>query len=151
MNDAGDDNIKTMQKGQLYQSSYEIKKGMTAPPKRYTSGSMVIAMENAGQLIEDDELREQIKSNGIGTSATRAEIISKLIKLNYINLNDAKQILTPTNLGNMVYEVVNMEVPELLSPEITAKWEKQLAEISNGNKDKKVFEQEFNQFVRVIR
>lgn len=148
MNDAGDDNIKTMQKGQLYQSSYEIKKGMTAPPKRYTSGSMIIAMENAGQLIEDDELREQIKSNGIGTSATRAEIISKLIKLNYINLNDAKQILTPTNLGNMVYEVVNMEVPELLSPEITAKWEKQLAEISNGNKDKKVFEQEFNQFVR---
>lgn len=116
---AGDDNIRTIQKGSAYKISYEIRKGMTAPPKRYTSGSMIIAMENAGQLIEDDELREQIKSNGIGTSATRAEIISKLIKLNYVNLNDAKQILTPTNLGNMVYEVVNMEIPDLLSPEVT--------------------------------
>lgn len=144
------DSIKSIQTGKSYNIHYETKKGMTAPPKRYTSGSMVIAMENAGQLIEDDELREQIKSNGIGTSATRAEIINKLIKLHYIDLNDAKQILTPTNLGNMIYEVVDMEIPELLSPEITAKWEKQLTEISNGIKDKAEFEQEFNIFVLEI-
>lgn len=143
-----DENIKSIQPGKKYKATYEIKKGMTVPPRRYTSGSMVIAMENAGQLIEDDELREQIKANGIGTSATRADIIKKLVKLNYVDLNDAKQILTPTNLGNMIYEVIDMEIPDLLSPEITAKWERKLAEIAEGNTDKKEFEKEFEQFVR---
>lgn len=149
-NIGSNDNIKSIQMGKSYKVSYETKKGMTEPPKRYTSGSIIIAMENAGQLIEDDELREQIKSNGIGTSATRADIINKLIKLHYINLNEEKQILTPTSIGNMIYEVVNMEIPELLSPEITAKWEKQLTEISNGLKNKIEFEREFNSFVREI-
>ena len=143
-------NVKSIRTGNTYKVSYETKKGMTAPPKHYTSGSMILAMENAGQLIEDDDLREQIRSNGIGTSATRAEIIDKLIKLKYINLNEAKQILTPTNFGEMLYEVLDMEIPELLSPEITAKWEKQLSEISDGLKSKKEFEDEFYDFIRGI-
>ncbi len=98
---------------------YNIKFGKTSPPKRYTSGSMVLAMENAGQLIEDEELREQIKGSGIGTSATRAEIIQKLVRIGYLNLNKKTQILTPESLGEMVFEVVYMTVPALLNPKMT--------------------------------
>ena len=105
---------------------YSVKEGKTSPPKRYTSGSMVLAMENAGQLIEEEELREQIKGSGIGTSATRAEIIKKLVRIHYLNLNKRTQVLTPENLGEMVYEVVNMTVPALLNPKMTASWEKGL-------------------------
>lgn len=114
---------------------YEIKQGKTSPPKRYTSGSMVLAMENAGQLIEEEELREQIKGSGIGTSATRAEIIQKLVRIGYLNLNRKTQILTPENLGEMVFEVVNMTVPALLNPKMTASWEKGLEGISDGSVD----------------
>lgn len=137
-----------LSKGMSYQVSYSTKKGTTAAPKRYTSGSMILAMENAGKLIEDDELREQIKSSGIGTSATRAEIIDKLIRLNYIELNQAKQILTPSNLGEMVYEVVSFVIPDLFSPEITAKWERNLEQIANGTIRKESFEKEFLDYVR---
>ena len=135
-----------LQKGSSYEISYEIKKGETSPPKRYTSGSMVLAMENAGTLIEDDELREQIKSSGIGTSATRADIIEKLIKLQYIN--ESKQILTPSAFGEMIYEVVNKEIPELLSPEITAEWEKGLSDIAYGKKSKQEYQESFYEFIR---
>ena len=107
-------------------SGLVIREGKTAPPKRYTSGSMVLAMENAGQLIEDEELRAQIKGSGIGTSATRAEIIKKLVRIGYLNLNSKTQILTPENLGEMVFEVVSLTVPALLNPKMTASWEKGL-------------------------
>ena len=112
-------------KGQeLPVNGYSLKEGSTKPPKRYTSGSMVLAMENAGQLIEDEELRAQIKGSGIGTSATRAEIIKKLVRIGYLHLNKKSQILSPEVLGEMVYEVVNMTVPALLNPKMTASWEK---------------------------
>ena len=114
-------------KGQeLPVNGYSLKEGSTKPPKRYASGSMVLAMENAGQLIEDEELRAQIKGSGIGTSATRAEIIKKLVRIGYLHLNKKSQILSPEVLGEMVYEVVNMTVPALLNPKMTASWEKDL-------------------------
>ena len=116
-------------------NGYGIRYGKTSPPKRYTSGSMVLAMENAGQLIEDEELREQIKGSGIGTSATRAEIIKKLIRIGYLNLNKKTQVLTPENLGEMIFEVVNLTVPALLNPKMSASWEKGLEGITQGTVD----------------
>ena len=127
---------------------YEIKYGKTSPPKRYTSGSMILAMENAGQLIEDEELREQIKGSGIGTSATRAEIIKKLVRIHYLNLNKKTQILTPENLGEMVYEVVNMTVPALLNPKMSASWEKGLEGITNGSVDFWDYREKLEDFIR---
>lgn len=125
-----------------------IKEGKTSPPKRYTSGSMVLAMENAGQLIEDEELRAQIKGSGIGTSATRAEIIKKLIRIGYLNLNKKTQVLTPENLGEMVYEVVNMTVPQLLNPKMTASWEKGLDGITQGTVDVADYRSKLEDFIR---
>lgn len=125
-----------------------IKEGKTSPPKRYTSGSMVLAMENAGQLIEDEELRAQIKGSGIGTSATRAEIIKKLIRIGYLNLNKKTQVLTPENLGEMVYEVVNMTVPQLLNPKMTASWEKGLDGITKGTVDVTDYRSKLEDFIR---
>ena len=110
----------------------EIKEGKTNPPKRYTSGNLILAMENAGNLIEDEELREQIKKSGIGTSATRGEIIEKLVRIKYLNQNNKTQIITPEKLGEMIYEVVKLSVPSLLNPEMTASWEKGLEGIVNG-------------------
>ena len=126
---------------------YRIKEGKTSPPKRYTSGSMVLAMENAGQLIEDEELREQIKGSGIGTSATRAEIIRKLVRIGYLNLNKKTQVLTPENLGEMVYEVVNMTVPALLNPKMTASWEKGLDGITNGTVEFSDYRKKLEDFI----
>ena len=111
----------------------EIKEGKTSPPKRYTSGNLILAMENAGNLIEDEELREQIKKSGIGTSATRGEIIDKLVRIKYLNQNNKTQIISPEKLGEMIYEVVNLSVPSLLNPEMTASWEKGLEGIVNGS------------------
>ena len=111
---------------------YFIKEGETAPPKRYSSGSMILAMENAGSLIEDEELREQIRGSGIGTSATRAEILKKLFNIHYLDLNKKTQIITPTQLGEMVYDVVNTSVRSLLNPDLTASWEKGLTYVSEG-------------------
>ncbi len=111
---------------------FELKEGKTNPPKRYTSGSMVLAMENAGQLIEEEELREQIKGSGIGTSATRAEIIKKLVRIGYLNLNKKTQVLSPEALGEMIFEVVSLTVPALLNPKMTASWEKGLDGITRG-------------------
>ncbi|MBE5868433.1 MAG: DNA topoisomerase III [Lachnospiraceae bacterium] len=126
----------------------QIREGKTSPPKRYTSGSMVLAMENAGQLIEDEELRAQIKGSGIGTSATRAEIIKKLVRIGYLNLNKKTQILTPENLGEMVYEVVNMTVPQLLNPKMTASWEKGLDGITKGTVDMGDYRAKLEDFIR---
>lgn len=109
-----------------------IKEGETAPPKRYNSGSMILAMENAGQLIEDEELRAQIKGSGIGTSATRAEILKKLVNNKYLALNKKTQMITPTLLGEMIYDVVNASIRSLLNPELTASWEKGLNYVAEG-------------------
>lgn len=111
----------------------EIKEGETSPPKRYNSGSMILAMENAGQLIEDEDLRSQIKGSGIGTSATRAEILSKLVKIKYLRLNKKTQVITPELLGEMVYDVVNGSIRSLLNPELTASWELGLTQVADGS------------------
>ena len=132
----------------IFVEGFEIKFGKTSPPKRYTSGSMGLAMENAGQLIEDEELREQIKGSGIGTSATRAEIIKKLVRIHYLNLNAKTQILTPENLGEMVYEVVVMTVPELLNPQMTASWEKGLDGITKGTVDFLEYRTKLENYIR---
>ena len=126
----------------------DIKEGKTSPPKRYTSGSMVLAMENAGQLIEDEELRAQIKGSGIGTSATRAEIIKKLVRVGYLNLNRKSQVLTPTMLGEMIFETVSMTVPELLNPKMTASWEKGLDGITRGTVDVGEYRAKLEDFIR---
>ena len=126
----------------------DIKEGKTSPPKRYTSGSMVLAMENAGQLIEDEELRAQIKGSGIGTSATRAEIIKKLVRVGYLNLNRKSQVLMPTMLGEMIFETVSMTVPELLNPKMTASWEKGLDGITRGTVDMGEYRAKLEDFIR---
>lgn len=112
--------------------SYEIKEGETSPPKRYTSGSIILTMENAGQFIEDDELRAQIKGSGIGTSATRAEILKKLVKNEYLAQNNKTQVLTPTLMGEMIYDVVDNSIKALLDPSLTASWEKGLTMVAEG-------------------
>lgn len=112
--------------------SYAIKEGETSPPKRYNSGSMILAMENAGQLIEDEELRAQIKGSGIGTSATRAEILKKLVNNKYLSLNKKTQIITPTLQGELIYDTVSASIKSLLNPELTASWEKGLNYVADG-------------------
>lgn len=125
--------LKKLKKGQAVSvTDFEIKESETTPPKRYNSGSIILAMESAGKLIEDDELREQIKGSGIGTSATRSGILNKLQKIDYISLNNKTQILTPTVLGESIYDVVKASIPSLLRPELTASWEKGLGMIANG-------------------
>lgn len=126
--------LEKLKKGDTLEiDRFEIREGKTSPPKRYNSGSMILAMENAGQLIEDEELREQIRSSGIGTSATRAEILKKLEKNQYISLNRKTQILTPTLLGEMIYDVVRCSISALLSPAFTASWEKGLNYVVEGS------------------
>lgn len=125
--------LKKVKKGDiLYVEEFSIKEGETSPPKRYNSGSIILAMENAGQLIEDEELRAQIKGSGIGTSATRAEILKKLNTIGYIATNPKTQIITPTMLGEIVYDVVDNSIKQLLNPELTASWEKGLTYVANG-------------------
>ncbi len=126
--------LMSLKKGMLLPvSGYEIKEGETSPPKRYTSGSMILAMENAGQLIEDEELRAQIKGSGIGTSATRAEILKKLVNIKYLSLNKKTQVITPTQMGEMIHDVVFCSIRALLNPELTASWEKGLTYVAEGS------------------
>ena len=126
--------IQSLKKGMtLPVQKMEIKEGKTSPPKRYNSGSLILAMENAGQLIEDEELRAQIKGSGIGTSATRGEILKKLFNNKYLALNKKTQIVTPTMLGEMIYDVVDHSVRSLLNPELTASWEKGLTYVADGD------------------
>ncbi len=124
-----------------------IKEGETSPPKRYNSGSMILAMENAGQLIEDEELRAQIKGSGIGTSATRAEILKKLMTIKYLALNKKTQIITPTQLGEMVYDVVDSSIRSLLNPELTASWEKGLTYVAEGSITPDEYMKKLEQFI----
>lgn len=125
--------IQALRKGMtLPVSALEIREGKTSPPKRYNSGSLILAMENAGQLIEDEELRSQIKGSGIGTSATRGEILKKLFNNKYLALNKKTQIVTPTMMGEMIYDVVDHSIRSLLNPELTASWEKGLTYVANG-------------------
>ena len=141
--------LQNLKKGSMLPvKGLEIKEGETAPPKRYNSGSMILAMENAGQLIEDEELREQIKGSGIGTSATRAEILKKLISNQYIALNKKTQILTPTLLGEMIFDVVSVSIRSLLNPELTASWEKGLTYVAEGTITSDEYMTKLNHFVR---
>lgn len=126
--------LNKLKKGDvLLANKFEIKEGETSPPKRYNSGSMILAMENAGQLIEDEELRAQIKGSGIGTSATRAEILKKLVNIRYLALNGKTQMITPTLLGELVFDVVDASMRQMLNPELTASWEKGLSYVAEGS------------------
>lgn len=125
--------LKGLKKGDtLPVNDYEIKEGETSPPKRYNSGSIILTMENAGQFIEDEELRAQIKGSGIGTSATRAEILKKLVNIEYLALNNKTQIITPTLMGEMIFDVVDSSMRPLLNPALTASWEKGLTQVAEG-------------------
>ncbi len=124
-----------------------IKEGETSPPKRYNSGQMILAMENAGQLIEDEDLRAQIKGSGIGTSATRAEILKKLVGIGYIALNKKTQIYTPSLIGESVYEVVNASIKSLLNPELTASWELGLSQVAEGSITEREYMEKLNGFI----
>lgn len=140
--------LLTLKKGaQIGVDSYEIKEGETSPPKRYTSGSIILTMENAGQFIEDEELRAQIKGSGIGTSATRAEILKKLVNIEYLALNKKTQVLTPTLMGEMIYDVVNHSIRPLLDPALTASWEKGLTLVADGNIRSEEYMQKLDDFV----
>ena len=140
--------LSNMKKGsELDINDFNIKEGETSPPKRYSSGTMILAMENAGQLIEDEDLRAQIKGSGIGTSATRAEILNKLIKIKYLALNKKTQIITPTHLGEVVFDVVNSSIKSLLNPELTASWEKGLTYVADGSITKEEYMQKLDSFV----
>lgn len=140
--------ISKLRKGaHLPVDSLSIKEGETSPPKRYTSGSMILAMENAGQLIEDESLREQIKGSGIGTSATRAEILKKLVTIEYLALNKKTQVITPELLGEMVYDTVNASIRPLLSAELTASWEKGLTGVAEGTITEEEYMEKLNGFV----
>ena len=130
-------NLKKAQ--EIKVQNYETKESETSPPTRYNSGSIILAMENAGKLIEDEELREQIKGAGIGTSATRGEIIKKLEKINYIAINQKTQIVTPTQKGEIIYDVVNSSMPDMLNPKLTASWEKGLDMVAKKEIEPDVF------------
>ncbi len=141
--------LKKLRKGmKLPVKDAKLKEGETSPPKRYNSGSMILAMENAGQLIEDEDLRAQIKGSGIGTSATRAEILKKLVHIKYIALNKKTQIITPTLLGENIFDVVNVSIRSLLNPELTASWEKGLTYVANGEITSEEYMGKLEHFVR---
>ena len=142
--------LQNLKKGDILSvDSLSIKEGETSPPKRYNSGSMILAMENAGQLIEDEELRAQIKSCGIGTSATRAEILKKLCNIKYLALNKKTQVITPTLLGEMIFDVVNCSIRQLLNPELTASWEKGLNYVAEGSITELEYMDKLEHFVRL--
>lgn len=140
--------LSSLKKGDIVEiKGYEIKEGKTSPPKRYTSGSMILAMENAGSLIEDEELRAEIKGAGIGTSATRAGIIEKLVKNGYLKLNKKTQVLTPSVMGEMIYEIVLMTLPSMLEPKMTASWEKGLSSLERGEISTEEYREKLDRYV----
>ena len=142
------DILKSLKKGQEVKlSNLELKDAETSPPSRYNSGSLILAMENAGKLIEEEELREQIKGAGIGTSATRAEIIKKLEKISYIKINGKTQIVTPTNKGEAIYDVVNSSMPDMLNPKLTASWEKGLDMVAKKEIEPQVFMDKLKDYI----
>ena len=140
--------LNQLKKGDIVSvNHFEIREGETSPPKRYNSGSMILAMENAGQLIEDEELRTQIKGSGIGTSATRAEILKKLVNIRYLTLNGKTQIITPTLLGELVFDVVDASMRQMLNPELTASWEKGLSYVAEGSITSEEYMQKLERFI----
>jgi len=141
--------LNTLRKGQKISAlNYEIKEAQTNPPPRYNSGSIILAMENAGKLIEDEELREQIKGAGIGTSATRAEIMKKLEKIKYIAINNKTQIITPTTKGEAIYDVVNTAMPDMLNPKLTASWEKGLDMVAKKQINADEFMEKLDNYIK---
>lgn len=141
--------LGTLKKGKVLPvQELAVREGETSPPKRYTSGSMILAMENAGQLIEDEELRAQIKGSGIGTSATRAEILKKLVTIQYLSLAKKTQVITPTLLGEVVYDTVDGSIRSLLNPELTASWEKGLTMVAEGEITEKEYMDKLEGFIR---
>ena len=142
------DFVKSVKKGfAMSCRGLDIKEGETKPPKRYNSGSMILAMENAGQLIEEEELREQIRGSGIGTSATRAEILKKLFSNKYLSLNKKTQIITPTFMGEMIYDTVDCSIRSLLNPKLTASWELGLTRVADGTVSEEEYLEKLNGFV----
>lgn len=140
--------LNKLKKGaELPVEAFTIKEGETSPPKRYNSGTIILTMENAGQFIEDEELRAQMKGSGIGTSATRAEILKKLVNIRYLALNKKTQILTPTLMGEMIYEVVNQSIRPLLDPALTASWEKGLTLVAEGSITEAEYMKKLDDFV----
>lgn len=140
--------LKLLKKGdELNEKNFEIKDAETSPPSRYNSGTIILAMENAGKLIEDEELREQIKGAGIGTSATRAEIIKKLEKIQYIQINSKTQIVTPTQKGEEIYDVVMQAMPDMLDPRLTASWEKGLDLVAKKEIEPNIFMDKLEKYI----
>ena len=145
----GENSLGQLKKGQeLPINELQIKEGETTPPSRYTTGTIILAMENAGKLIEDEELRAQIKGAGIGTSATRAEIIRKLQKNTYINCNSKTQVITPSVKGELIYETVKDAMPDMLNPELTASWEKGLNMVANKEIESTVFMEKLEKYIK---
>ena len=140
--------LTSLKKGQIIQiNNFETKDAETSPPNRYNSGSMILAMENAGKLIEDEELREQIKGAGIGTSATRAEIIKKLERIKYININNKTQIITPTQKGEKIFDIVYASMPDMLNPKLTASWEKGLDMVAKKEIQPNIFMDKLEKYI----
>lgn len=143
------DILKTLKKGESIDVlNFETKDSETSPPSRYNSGSIILAMENAGKLIEDEELREQIKGAGIGTSATRAEIMKKLEKIKYIEINSKTQIITPTEFGELIYDVVSMSMADMLNPKLTASWEKGLDMVAKKEIEPEEFMKKLEEYIK---
>ena len=140
--------LKNLTKGQIIKSSFILKESKTSAPKPYNSGSIILAMENAGNLIEEEELREQLKGSGIGTSATRADIIDKLVKIGYIKINKKTQIISPDKIGLVVYDIVKRTIPSLLRPKMTANWEMGLSQIEKGLTTKQQYKDVLDNYVR---
>ena len=141
--------LKSLKKGnEIEIQNFEIKEAETSPPTRYNSGSIILAMENAGKLIEDEALREQIKGAGIGTSATRAEIMKKLERIRYIEINTKTQIITPTNKGEAIYDIVNNSMPDMLNPKLTASWEKGLEMVANKEIEENIFMGKLENYIK---
>ena len=140
--------LNKLKKGQSVSIvNFEIKDAETSPPKRYDSGSIILAMENAGKLIENEELREQIKGAGIGTSATRGEIMKKLERIKYLAINGKTQIITPTDKGEAIYDVVYKSIPDMLNPELTASWEKGLDLVAKKEIEPNIFMDKLEKYI----
>ena len=149
-NEISEELLKNLKKGQeIGIVNFETKDAETSPPSRYNSGNLVLAMENAGKLIEDEELRAQIKGAGIGTSATRGEIIKKLERIQYIQINNKTQIVTPTEKGEVIYDVVNGSMPDMLNPKLTASWEKGLEMVAKKEIESEEFMDKLENYIRM--
>ena len=149
-NEISEELLKNLKKGQeIGIVNFETKDAETSAPTRYNSGSIILAMENAGKLIEDEELREQIKGAGIGTSATRAEIMKKLERIQYIQINSKTQIITPTEKGEVIFDVVNSSMPDMLNPKLTASWEKGLDMVAKKEIESEEFMNKLESYIRL--